>query len=138
MLQMKKNQCWNLNNRFPATDGLSAIQPSYLENKLWIEPDAFPQYFVDAIAVEEARALAASQRPVGIPYSTEKMGIPAWRSIPAYYIVSEQDRTVSSELERFFAERLKATTSTLAASHTSLVSHPQEVAQVMLKAAQEI
>jgi pimeloyl-ACP methyl ester carboxylesterase len=126
----------DLNNRFPATAGLSAIRPSYLDNKLWIDPDAFPQYFVGDIDEAEGRALAAVQKPVGIPCNTEAAGPAAWQTIPSYYIVSENDQTVSPDLERFFADRMKATTSTLAASHASPVSHPREVAEVILQAAQ--
>lgn len=125
-----------LNNRFPATTGLSAIRPAYLDNKLWIDPDAFAQAFVGDIAATEGRALAAVQRPVGIPCNTEPAGPPAWQSIPSYYIVSEQDQTVNPDLERFFAERMHATTSALASSHASPVSHPREVADVILAAAQ--
>ena len=51
----------------------------------------------------------------------------AWRSKPSWYAVSTEDRTISPELERFMAERMKAKTVEVKASHLSLISHPQEI-----------
>jgi len=51
--------------------------------------------------------------------------------------VSTQDRTISPDLERFMAKRMGATTIEVNASHLSLISHPAEIANlIMLAAAQ--
>jgi pimeloyl-ACP methyl ester carboxylesterase len=49
--------------------------------------------------------------------------------------VSKRDETISPDLERFLATRLKATTVEVDAGHLSLVSHPQEIADLILAAA---
>jgi pimeloyl-ACP methyl ester carboxylesterase len=54
---------------------------------------------------------------------------------PTWYQVSTEDRTINPELERFLAKRMNATTIELASSHLSLVSHPQEIADLILAAA---
>ena len=59
----------------------------------------------------------------------------AWRSKPCFYQVSTQDRTINPDLERFMAKRMKAQTIELEASHLGIVSHPREVANLILKAA---
>jgi pimeloyl-ACP methyl ester carboxylesterase len=59
----------------------------------------------------------------------------AWRSKPSFYAVSTEDRTINPDLERFMAKRMGATTIEVRASHVSLLSHPQEIANLILKAA---
>jgi pimeloyl-ACP methyl ester carboxylesterase len=59
----------------------------------------------------------------------------AWRSKPSFYAVSTEDRTINPDLERFMAKRMGATTIEIKASHLSLISHPDEVAHLILKAA---
>jgi pimeloyl-ACP methyl ester carboxylesterase len=49
--------------------------------------------------------------------------------------VSKLDQTISPDLERFLAARMKATTVELDAGHLSLVSHAEEIAQLILAAA---
>ncbi len=62
-------------------------------------------------------------------------GASSWRSKPSWYAVSTQDRTIDSEQERFMAKRMNATTVELNSSHVSLLSHPQEVAGLIVEAA---
>jgi hypothetical protein len=50
-------------------------------------------------------------------------------------VISKNDKTTSPELQRFLAERMKAKTIELESSHASLVSHPKEIAELILTAA---
>jgi pimeloyl-ACP methyl ester carboxylesterase len=59
----------------------------------------------------------------------------AWRSKPCFYAVSTEDRTINPDLERFMAKRMGATTVEVKASHLSLLSHPQEITDLILQAA---
>jgi pimeloyl-ACP methyl ester carboxylesterase len=65
----------------------------------------------------------------------EKTTAAAWRSKPCWYAVSREDRTISPKLERFLATRMDASTIEIDAGHLSLISHPQEVADLILQAA---
>jgi hypothetical protein len=47
----------------------------------------------------------------------------------------EQDRTTSPELERFLANRMHAKTIEVDASHLSLITHPQEITDLIVNAA---
>jgi len=49
--------------------------------------------------------------------------------------VSKNDKTIAPELERFLAGRMKAKTIELESSHVSLISHPKEIAELILEAA---
>jgi pimeloyl-ACP methyl ester carboxylesterase len=64
----------------------------------------------------------------------DRTTVAAWRSRPAWYAISRQDRTISPELQRFMAGRMAATTVEIDAGHLSLVSHPEEVTQLIMNA----
>jgi pimeloyl-ACP methyl ester carboxylesterase len=59
----------------------------------------------------------------------------AWKLKPSWYAVSKQDRTTSPELERFLANRMQAKTIEVNSGHLSLVTHPQEITELILDAA---
>ena len=82
-----------------------------------------------------ARSLYAVQGPGADALATAKTSKAAWRVKPSFYQVSTEDRTINPELERFLAKRMKATTIELASGHLSLVSHPREIADLILAAA---
>ena len=65
------------------------------------------------------------------------VGPPAWKQHPTWYQVSENDHMIPPDAERMFAKQMNATTISLPSSHASLVSHPNEVAQLILNAAQK-
>jgi pimeloyl-ACP methyl ester carboxylesterase len=58
----------------------------------------------------------------------------AWKTKPSWYIVASQDRTVSPELQRFAAKRMRATTTEVASSHVPMLSKPALVIEVIRKA----
>jgi len=62
----------------------------------------------------------------------------AWKTRPSWYIVANQDRTVEPELQRFFAERIGATTCEVESSHMVMLSHPEVVIDVIREAAQAL
>ena len=59
----------------------------------------------------------------------------AWRSKPSWYAVSTEDRTINPDLERFMAKRMGAKTIEVKASHVSLISQPETIANLILEAA---
>jgi hypothetical protein len=64
-----------------------------------------------------------------------KTTIATWHDKPAWYAVSTDDRTINPDLERFMANRMRAHTIEFKSSHVSLISHPTEVADLILEAA---
>jgi pimeloyl-ACP methyl ester carboxylesterase len=66
---------------------------------------------------------------------TDVMGVPAWKSLPSWYLVATQDQAIPPDAERLFASRMGATTVEVAASHLAMVSHPDEVTQLIRTAA---
>ena len=77
----------------------------------------------------EAKDLRATEAPALFKCdSTDKT---AWKTVPSWYLVSQEDQTIYPEMERFMAKRIGAQTSEIKASHVAFISHPQEVVQLL-------
>jgi pimeloyl-ACP methyl ester carboxylesterase len=96
---------------------------------------AFLRDFAGDLPEARARVLYAVQQPFHKALLTAKTTHAAWRSKPSFYAVSTDDRTINPDLERFMAKRMGATTIEVKASHLSLISHPQEITDLILQAA---
>jgi pimeloyl-ACP methyl ester carboxylesterase len=64
------------------------------------------------------------------------MGTPAWKTKPSWYIVGKNDRAVPPDLQRFVSERMGAHTIELDSSHCPMLSKPQIVIDLIVKAAE--
>ena len=96
---------------------------------------AFLRDFAGDLPEARARVLYAVQQPFHKALLTGKTEHAAWRAKPSFYAVSTEDRTINPDLERFMAKRMAATTIEVKASHLSLISHPQEITDLILQAA---
>jgi pimeloyl-ACP methyl ester carboxylesterase len=103
-----------------------------------LSEEAFLRDFAGDIDPAKARILYAVQGRISDTLFAAKTRNAAWRSKPSWYAVSTEDRTISPELERFMADRMKAKTIEVKASHLSLISHPQEITDLILNAAGRI
>jgi pimeloyl-ACP methyl ester carboxylesterase len=85
----------------------------------------------DLLAIEEVPTNASA---FDVPIS----GTPAWRTLPAWYQISTNDRIINPDAQRAMAARLDPTgahTISLASSHASLLSHAEQVALFIERAA---
>jgi len=96
---------------------------------------AFLRDFAGNLPEAQAKVLYAVQEPFHKALLTGKTEHAAWRSKPSFYAVSTEDRTIDPDLQRFMAKRMGATTIEVKSSHLSLISHPQEIADLILQAA---
>ena len=103
-----------------------------------LSEEAFLRDFAGGISLEKARILYAVQGPISDRLFSGKTTQAAWRSKPSWYAVSTEDRTINPDLERFMAKRMKAKTIEVKASHLSLISHPQEITQLISEAAGQL
>jgi len=63
------------------------------------------------------------------------MGVPAWKSLPSWYLVATNDEAIPPDAERMFARRMGATPVEVPSSHVAMVSHPGEVTELITAAA---
>src|SRR5919198_553309 len=100
----------------------------------YINPKLFHDWFAQDVNPARADVMAIVQKPFNISIFAEKSGPPAWKQLPTWYQVSENDRMIPPAVEHMFAKQMNATTISLPASHASLESHPNEIAQLILNA----
>jgi pimeloyl-ACP methyl ester carboxylesterase len=103
-----------------------------------INPLLFRTVFAQDVAPGAAREMAATQRPATLAAGAGKSGMPAWRTIPSWYMVARNDRTIPPAVERFMARRAHATTVEIASSHAAPVAHPVDVANLVLAATRSL
>lgn len=96
---------------------------------------AFLRDFAGDLPEAKAKVLYAVQQPFNKALLAGKTTNAAWRSKPSYYAVSTEDRTINPDLQRFMAKRMGANTLEVKASHLGLISHSDEIAQLIVEAA---
>jgi pimeloyl-ACP methyl ester carboxylesterase len=101
----------------------------------WLPEDDFVNYFAADVDPVRARVMHAVQQALAGSTFTDVMGVPAWKSLPSWYLVATQDQAIPPDAERQFASRMGATTVEVASSHVAMVSHPDEVTQLIKAAA---
>jgi pimeloyl-ACP methyl ester carboxylesterase len=102
---------------------------------LTLSTDAVVKHFASDLPASEARVVAATQGPIaGSAFGAKVSGV-AWKTKPSWYIVSALDGAIAPDEERFFAKRMKATTTELPTSHVAMLSQPKAVAAVIMDAA---
>lgn len=104
------------------------------EGFMLMNPDLIHEWFAQDVNLTEVDIMAAVQKPVNLSTVEEKSGPPAWRQLPTWYQISENDRVVPPDLQHFFAESMNATILSLNASHFSQISQPDEIAGLILNA----
>ena len=123
-------------NGGPQPAGASAIRPDK-QGYLWLDPDGFVKFFAPDVNPVDARVMEAVQKPIsaGTLLGDEKFGPPAWRSFPTWFLITENDQMLPPAAQHLFAKRMNATVTSVAGSHVSMVSHPDAVADFIMKAA---
>lgn len=130
-----------LAGRFPGSTLGESLRPVPLADgstDLYIQSDKFHHQFAADVATDKAILMAATQRPVrDVALGEDFAGMPAWKSVPSWFVLAELDQNIPVALQHFMAERAQAreTTEVKGASHAISVSHPQEVADMILRAA---
>jgi pimeloyl-ACP methyl ester carboxylesterase len=102
---------------------------------LSLSTDTVVKHFASDLPASEARVVAATQGPIAASAFGAQVSGAAWKTKPSWYIVSKLDGAIAPDEERFFAKRMKATTTELNASHVSMLSQPKAVAAVIMDAA---
>ena len=118
--------------QFPVTDVFSHVDVA--DGRVWMRPSGIATFAGDLPEKEQKIVWATHAAPAADLF-TQKIEGTAWRSKPSWYIVSKKDRTVQPELQRFVAKRMGAKAYEVDASHVSMLSHPAEVAKVIIEAA---
>lgn len=101
---------------------------------LYFNPERLHEFYAQDVDPAEADILAVVQKPFNQSITAEKSGPPAWEQLPTWYQISENDLLLPPDIQRFYSERMNATTLSLNSSHASPISHPNEIAELILNA----
>jgi pimeloyl-ACP methyl ester carboxylesterase len=104
----------------------------------WLSEDDFVNHFAADVDPVKAKVMYAVQQPLAASSFGDVMGIPAWKSLPSWYLVAANDEAIPPPAERQFAARMGATTVEVSSSHVAMVSHPGDVAELIETAAKEV
>jgi len=104
----------------------------------WLPEEDFVKHFAADVDPVRARVMYAVQQPLAASTFQDEMGVPAWKSLPSWYLVAAADEAIPPAAERQFASRMGATTIEVPSSHVAMVSHPDEVAQLIETAAKAV
>jgi len=119
--------------KYPAPLG-AALKPD-AAGFLYVDRAKFRDVFARDVSATEASVMAAAQKPIIGNVFGATVAHASWKTIPSFYLVSQQDRALNPDLERFYAKRMGAKTVEVNASHVSFVSHPDAVARLIEQAA---
>jgi pimeloyl-ACP methyl ester carboxylesterase len=103
---------------------------------VWTSEDDFMSHFAADIDRVKAKVIYAVQQPLAATAFNDVMGVPAWKSLPSWYMVATDDEAIPPEAERLFAERMGATVVEVPSGHLPMISHPSEVAKLTHMAAE--
>src|SRR5215211_8992850 len=103
-----------------------------------IDPAKFHDAFAVDLPAEQTAVMAATQRPVAELAFPEPSGVPAWKTLPSWAVVTTGDKTVGSDVVRSMAERAGARITEVEGSHVIMISRPQVVTEVILRALKDV
>jgi pimeloyl-ACP methyl ester carboxylesterase len=126
--------------------GEESLVPSSIEVKgyppfgptdvdIYIKPENFRETLAGDLSKKAAAVLAVTQRPLSLAAASAPTTAAAWTTIPSWYLLGTEDRTVTPAAQRMMAERAGATIEEVKASHLSLISRPVKVADLIEQAA---
>ena len=101
----------------------------------WIPEADFVTHFASGVEKTRAKVMHAVQQGLSMSTFEDVMGVPAWKSLPSWYLVATADEAIPPDAERLFAKRMGATTIEVPAGHLAMVSHPDEVVTLIESAA---
>jgi pimeloyl-ACP methyl ester carboxylesterase len=103
-----------------------------------IDPERFHEVFAFDLSVEQSALMATTQRPLVESVFSEPTGVPAWKDLPSWAVVSSGDKVVGTDVVRSMAERAGATITEADGSHVIMMSQPEIVTDVILRALEEV
>ena len=104
----------------------------------WLPEDDFVGHFAADVDPVKAKVMYAVQQPLAASALGDVMGVPAWKSLPTWFMVANGDQAIPPDAERLFAKRMGATTVEIPTNHVAMVSHPDDVVKLIEMAAKAV
>ena len=103
---------------------------------LYIDRAKFREAFAGDVSDRDHSILSAAQKPINSQIFGQVYESPAWKDIPNWYLIANEDQAINPNLQRMFAARMGATVREVKSSHVPFVSNPPAVAGIIKEAAE--
>ncbi len=104
---------------------------------LYLKEEVFLTSFANLVPRPTARVLYATQRPITFSAGNQPSGVPAWETIPSWYLLGTQDLIIPAAQQLFMAERAGATIVEVDSGHLTMITHPAETTDLIITAARQ-
>ncbi len=124
-------------NRFGHDEWTPALAPGQ-DGRIRLPAEAFATAFAQHATAQEQQALAVTQHPIAPACITVAVGEPLWKSVPAWYLLAEDDRMIPERTQRFMAERMGAHVVAAPVDHLPSVSAPAVVSRLIVEVVRQL
>jgi pimeloyl-ACP methyl ester carboxylesterase len=101
----------------------------------YIDPAKFREVFAADLPASQTRLMAATQRPGSVDGLSGHSGVPAWKSVPSWFIIPTADNVIPPAVQRFMAKRAGGKVKEVpGASHVVMMSRTDTVVRQILAA----
>ncbi|SEN10245.1 alpha/beta fold hydrolase [Actinacidiphila rubida] len=103
-----------------------------------IDAAKFRSVFTADLPQRQSDVYGLSQRPIAAGAFAEKSGPPAWKNLPVWAAVGTADTAAGADVVREMAQRAGADITEIEGSHVIMISQPDAVTEVILKARKSV
>jgi pimeloyl-ACP methyl ester carboxylesterase len=104
---------------------------------IWMPEGGFANAVAHKASADQTTLLQAMQRPIAVKCIQEQAPLPAWKTIPSWFLLAEEDRMIAPETQRYMAERMGAKLRAHHVDHSPMHTAPHIVIGAILEAAQD-
>ncbi len=105
-----------------------------LDGYIWITKEGIKKYLAADLPEKQQEYINYTQSPPAALLFGEKMGNPAWKGKPSWYIVAKNDQAIDPALQRIMAKNIDAKITEIETGHVPIISKPEEVLKVIREA----
>jgi pimeloyl-ACP methyl ester carboxylesterase len=120
--------------RTPPHSQAPQLQPD-AHGFIWMPEQGFAHAVAHHASSDQLAIMAAVQRPIAVNCIQEKAPVPAWKTVPSWFLIAEEDRMISPDNQRFMAERMGAKSRSHSIDHTPMYTAPNLVVDIISEAA---
>ncbi len=118
----------------PPTRLLDVVRPD-AHGFFKLTREGVDEVFAQDLTATERANIFASQNPLSGAALSGEVSSPAWKTKPSWYLLATEDHTIHPDLQKMMSARMGATIVSVASSHLPMLSHPQAVADLVVRAA---
>lgn len=120
---------------YPPAAGRAFIQADS-KGFLKISDEGIYKHFAADLPRAEQEIVAVTQGPFSSAATMQTISKAAWKTRPAFVLISANDTIIQPQSQRDRAKLIGATTVEVPSSHVAMLSQPEAVARLILQAAQ--